>query len=86
MDAVLLELEMRKSVNTAIDNIELFKAPLPRAVSHRSLSARNSSSISWVENRLVETKIEVLGSQKSSEQIEETKNYFTMNPGLPVLS
>ncbi len=86
LDAVLLELEMRKSVNTAIDNIELFKAPLPRAVSHRSLSARNSSSISWVENRLVETKIEVLGSQKSSEQIEETKNYFTMNPGLPVLS
>jgi hypothetical protein len=86
LDAVLLELEMRKSLNTAIDNIALFKAPLPKTVSQRSLSSRNSSSISWVENRLVETKIEVLGSQKSSEQIEETKNYFTMNPGLPVLS
>lgn len=86
LDAVLLELEMRKSLNTAIDNIALFKAPLPKTVSQRSLSFRNSSSISWVENRLVETKIEVLGSQKSSEQIEETKNYFTMNPGLPVLS
>jgi hypothetical protein len=86
LDAVLLELEMRKSLNTAIDNIALFKAPLPKTVSHRRLSARNSSSIRWVEKRLVETKIEVLGSQKSSEQIEETKNYFTMNPGLPVLS
>lgn len=86
LDAVLLELEMRKSLNTSMDNIALFKAPLPKTVSHRSLSARNSSSISWVEKRLVETKIEVLGSQKSSEQIEETKNYFTMNPGLPVLS
>ncbi|MEY5133874.1 MAG: hypothetical protein RLZZ198_1878 [Bacteroidota bacterium] len=86
LDAVLLELEMRKSLNTSMDNITLFKAPLPKTVSQRSLSSRNSSSISWVENRLVETKIEVLGSQKSSEQIEETKNYFTMNPGLPVLS
>jgi hypothetical protein len=86
LDAILLELEMRKSLNTSMDNIALFKAPLPKTVSHRRLSARNSSSISWVEKRLVETKIEVLGSQKSSEQIEETKNYFTMNPGLPVLS
>jgi|688.fasta_scaffold31725_9 hypothetical protein len=86
LDAVLLELEMRKSLNTAMDNIALFKAPLPKTVSQRSLSYRNSSSISWVEKRLVETKIEVLGSEKSSEQIEETKNYFTMNPGLPVLS
>ena len=86
LDAVLLELEMRKSLNTSMDNIILFKAPLPKTVSQRSLISRNSSSISWVEKRLVETKIEVLGSQKSSEQIEETKNYFTMNPGLPVLS
>lgn len=86
LDAVLLELEMRKSLNTAIDNIALFNAPLPKTVSQRTLSSRNSSSISWVEKRLVETKIEVLGSQKPSEQFEETKNYFTMNPGLPVLS
>lgn len=86
LDALLLELEMRKSLNTAMDNIALFKAPLPKTVSQRSLSSRNSSSISWVEKRLIETKIEVLGSEKSSEQIEETKNYFTMNPGLPVLS
>jgi hypothetical protein len=63
LDAILLELEMRKSLNTSMDNIALFKAPLPKTVSHRRLSARNSSSISWVEKRLVETKIEVLGSQ-----------------------
>jgi hypothetical protein len=86
LDAVLLELEMRKSLNTALDNITLFQAPLPKAVSQRTLSSRNSSSISWVGKRLIETKIEVLGSQKPSEQLEETKNYFTMNPGLPVLS
>jgi len=86
LDAVLLELEMRKSLSTALNNITLFQAPLPKAVSQRTLSANNSSSISWVGKRLIETKIEVLGTNNRSEQLEETKNYFTMNPGLPVLS
>lgn len=86
LDAVLLELEMRKSLNTAEDNITLFQAPLPRTVSQRILNARNSYSISWVGKRLIETKIEELGAQKSTQSLEETKNYFTMNPGLPVIS
>ncbi len=86
LDAVLLELEMRKSINTSIDQIKLFQAPLPKTVSQRTLNHSNSSSISWVGKRTIETHIEALNTQKSSGQLEETKNYFTMNPGLSVLS
>lgn len=86
LDAVLLELEMRKSINTSLDQIKLFQAPLPKAVSQRSLNYSNSSSVSWVGKRTIETRIEALTTQKSSGQLEETKNYFTMNPGLSVLS
>ena len=86
LDAVLLELEMRKSINTSIDQIKLFQAPLPKTVSQRTLNHSNSSSISWVGKRTIETHIEALNTQKSSGQLEGTKNYFTMNPGLSVLS
>jgi hypothetical protein len=86
LDAILLELEMRKSINTSLDQIKLFQAPLPKAVSQRSLNYSNSSSVSWVGKRTIETHIEALTIQKSSGQLEETKNYFTMNPGLSVLS
>lgn len=86
LDAVLLELEMRKSINTSLDQIKLFQAPLPKTVSQRTLNHSNSSSISWVGKRTIETQIEALNTQKSNEQLEETKNYFTMNPGLSVLS
>jgi hypothetical protein len=86
LDAILLELEMRKSINTSLDQIKLFQAPLPKAVSQRSLNYSNSSSVSWVGKRTIETRIEALTTQKSSGQLEETKNYFTMNPGLSVLS
>jgi len=86
LDAVLLELEMRKSINTSLDQSKLFQAPLPKAVSQRSLNYSNSSSISWVGKRTIETHIEALNMQKLNGQLEETKNYFTMNPGLSVLS
>ena len=86
LDAVLLELEMRKSLNTAEDNIPLFQAPLPKTVSQRYLDTRNSNSLSWVGKKLVQTNVEKLDAQKSTQSLEETKNYFTMNPGLPVIS
>jgi hypothetical protein len=86
LDAVLLELEMQKSINTTRDEFSIFKVPLPKQVSYRSLGKNNQRSISWIGNRLIETTWGKIGDKSSAKQLEETKNYFTMNPGSSVLS
>lgn len=86
LDAVLLELEMQKSINTASDEYSIFKVPLPKHVSHRSLGKNTQRSISWIGKRLIETTWEKTSEKKDDKQLEETKNYFTMNPGSTVLS
>lgn len=86
LDAVLLELEMRKSLNAVESSNTLFSQPLPKKVSARSVSRDSSTCLSWVRSQTFETKIETIGSAKTSTPLEETKNYFTMNPGKAVLS
>ena len=86
LDAILLELEMKKSVNTNLENHKLFKESLPKKVSQRLLSENKCSSISWINNRLFETAIDHAGTEKLGDQLEDSKNYFTMNPGSPVVS
>ncbi len=86
LDAVLLELEMQKSITTTSDESSMFDVPLPKQVSYRSLGKNNQRSISWIGNRLIETTWGKIGDKSSTKQLEETKNYFTMNPGSSVLS
>ena len=86
LDAVLLELEMQKSITTTSDESSIFDVPLPKQVSYRSLGKNNQRSISWIGNRLIETTWGKIGDKSSTKQLEETKNYFTMNPGSSVLS
>jgi hypothetical protein len=86
LDAVLLELEMQKSITTTSDESSMFDVPLPKQVSYRSLGKNNQRSISWIGNRLIETTWGKIADKSSTKQLEETKNYFTMNPGSSVLS
>ncbi len=86
LDALLLELELSKSFTTQSEKSALFKEALPRFVSYRELSPNRFLSKSWVGNRMIETRIEPSDFEKSNEDLDAVKNYFTMNPGLPVIS
>ena len=86
LDAILLELEMRKSVSINLNEHPLFKESLPKKVSQRLLSYSKSSSTSWIGDRLIETLIEHSNLEKANDQLNDTRNYFTMNPGSSVIS
>lgn len=85
LDALLLEIDMRKtSASKALS--KALDESLPRWCSYRKISASNLSSISWINHQMFMTRIVLNASNQATESSENVKNYFTMNPGSPILS
>lgn len=85
LDALLLEIDMRKTTSGKSAEIEALTA-LPRYCSYKKKTSDMFESISWINDQLLHTRIALNANDNKYRQDEDIKNYFTMNPGTPVIS
>ena len=85
LDGLLLELDMRKTKSTQERNGQDESESLPKFCSYRKIDDNKLESISWINDKLRSTTI-LQAKQSSVVLSEETKNYFTMNPGNAISS
>lgn len=86
LDAVLLELEMRKSIATDLKKYDWLNENLPQKVSYRHTRQGKAESVGWINNQFFGIKVEKSGLEKADEETNNAKSYFTMNPGEAVVS
>lgn len=85
LDALLLEVDMRKTSSTKDKNIDALNS-LPRWCSYRKKSSSNLASVSWINSQFLFTRISLNETAQKPQEAENIKNYFTMNPGATVIS
>ena len=85
LDGLLLELDMRKTKSTQERNGQDESESLPKFCSYRKIDDNKLESTSWINDKLRSTTI-LQAKQSSVVLSEETKNYFTMNPGNAISS
>lgn len=86
IDAVMLELEMKKSIATDSKKGDWLHENLPQKVSYRHTEPGKAESLGWINNQFFGIQVEKSGLEKVDEATSNAKNYFTMNPGETVLS
>jgi len=86
IDGLLLALDIRKT-NAAKPPFIKDLESLPRKCSHRKVTPSTRESLSWIDDRRVSTAIiRKTSDNRTPIETENIKNYFTMNPGSPVVS
>jgi hypothetical protein len=85
LDALLLEVDMRKTSSSKKMDIDVLNT-LPRWCSYRKKSASSLESISWINHQFLLTRISMGAAEPKPRETENITNYFTMNPGAPVIS
>lgn len=85
LDALLLEIDMRKTSSGKAAETETLSS-LPKWCSYRKKTASKLESVSWINNQLLITRIVVNDTERKTQEPENIKNYFTMNPGASVIS
>lgn len=86
IDDLLAEISLKKTISTNALKYELFNKELPQKVSHRSITKSRHKSCSWINGKLLSVQVDKEGLESIGDDAQESKNYFTMNPGEEVLS
>jgi outer membrane protein assembly factor BamB len=85
LDGLLLEIDMRKTTSAKGGSVQNQNESLPKLCSYRKIEPNTLECVSWIHHKLRSTTI-TQANQSSVVATEDTKNYFTMNPGAAISS